>query len=98
MPASVGADFSALEEPLGRCVRLAVLIGRDAARIAAVADGVVDYVHADGMANAVDIAHARACSGDKVLLAPACASFDMYANYEARGDAFAAEVHRVLAQ
>jgi len=93
-----GADFSALEEPLRRRVRLAVLIGRDAERIAAVADGVVDYVHADGMANAVDIAHARARSGDKVLLAPACASFDMYANYEARGDAFAAEVHRVLAQ
>ena len=93
-----GADFSALEEPLRRHVRLAVLIGRDAERIAAVADGVVDWVRADGMANAVDIAHARARSGDTVLLAPACASFDMYANYEARGDAFAAEVRRVLAQ
>lgn len=93
-----GADFSALAEPMRQHVRLAVLIGRDAERIAAVADGVVEYVHADGMANAVDIAHARARSGDTVLLAPACASFDMYANYEARGDAFAAEVRRVLAQ
>ena len=92
-----GADFSALAEPLHRYVRLAVLIGRDAERIAAVADGVVEHVHADGMAKAVDIAHARARSGDSVLLAPACASFDMYANYEARGDAFAAEVRRVLA-
>jgi UDP-N-acetylmuramoylalanine--D-glutamate ligase len=92
-----GADFSALTEPLRRHVRLAVLMGRDAKRIAAVADGVVDHVHADGMANAVDIAHARARCGDNVLLAPACASFDMYSDYEARGDDFAAEVHRVLA-
>ena len=92
-----GADFSALAEPLRRHTRLAVLMGRDAGRIAAVAQGVVDVVHADTMADAVETAHARARPGDSVLLAPACASFDMFANYEARGDAFAAEVRRVLA-
>ncbi|NCF26094.1 MAG: UDP-N-acetylmuramoyl-L-alanine--D-glutamate ligase [Gammaproteobacteria bacterium] len=89
------ADFSALQEPLGRHVGLLLLIGRDAGRIAAVAQGVVEIVHAEGMADAVEIAHARAQPGDSVLLAPACASFDMYRSYEERGDAFAAEVRRV---
>ena len=92
-----GADFSALTEPLRRHVRLLLLIGRDAGRIAEVARGAAEIVQADGMAEAVAIAHERAGSGDSVLLAPACASFDMYANYEERGDAFAAEVRRVLA-
>ena len=92
-----GADFSALEAPLREHVRLALLLGRDAARIAAVAEGVVETRRVDDMAQAVDIARARAQSGDSVLLAPACASFDMYANYEVRGDAFVAEVRRVLA-
>jgi UDP-N-acetylmuramoylalanine--D-glutamate ligase len=92
-----GADFSALAEPMRRHVRLALLIGRDAARIGEVAKSVVETVYADGMAEAIAIAHQRARAGDCVLLSPACASFDMYANYEARGDAFAAEVRRVLA-
>jgi UDP-N-acetylmuramoylalanine--D-glutamate ligase len=92
-----GADFSALAQPLARHVRLALLMGRDAGRIAAVAEGAVEVVHADGMAEAVEIAFARAHPGDSVLLAPACASFDMYTSYEERGDAFAAQVRRVLA-
>jgi UDP-N-acetylmuramoylalanine--D-glutamate ligase len=92
-----GADFSDLVEPLRRHVRLLLLIGRDAERIAAVAEDVVPIVHATGMAEAVASAHAHARPGDSVLLAPACASFDMYPSYEARGDAFAAEVQRVLA-
>jgi UDP-N-acetylmuramoylalanine--D-glutamate ligase len=92
-----GADFSALAEPLVRHVRLALLIGRDAGRIAAVAEGAAEVVRADGLADAVEIAFARAQPGDSVLLAPACASFDMYASYEERGDAFAAQVRRVLA-
>ena len=92
-----GADFSALAQPLARHVRLALLMGRDAGRIAAVAEGAVEVVYADGMADAVEIAFARAQPGDSVLLAPACASFDMYTSYEERGDAFAAQVRRVLA-
>ena len=92
-----GADFSALEAPLREHVRLLLLIGRDAGRIAAVAEGRVEFAYAESMTDAVDIAHGRARPGDSVLLAPACASFDMYTNYEERGDAFADAVRRVLA-
>jgi UDP-N-acetylmuramoylalanine--D-glutamate ligase len=93
-----GADFSALEEPLERHVRLLLLIGRDAGRIAEVARGRTRIMHAESMADAVELARQHARAGDSVLLSPACASFDMYANYEERGDAFAAEVRRALAQ
>lgn len=90
------ADFRALEEPLRRHVRVLVLIGRDGARVAAAAPRELETVQADGMSDAVAIAHERARTGDSVLLAPACASFDMYESYEARGDDFTAEVRRAL--
>lgn len=89
------ADFSALAEPLRRHVRVLVLIGRDAERIAAVTPDTVEVVRAKSMACAVDAARNHAGEGDTVLLAPACASFDMYADYEARGEDFAAEARRV---
>ena len=75
-------------------MRVLVLIGRDAPRIAAVTPDTVEMVRAKSMACAVDAARNHAREGDTVLLAPACASFDMYANYEARGDDFAAEARR----
>jgi UDP-N-acetylmuramoylalanine--D-glutamate ligase len=91
-----GADFSALAEPLRRYVRLAVLIGRDAGRIAAAVEDAAPIMRAGSMEDAVAIAHEHAQRGDSVLLAPACASFDMYPNYEARGDDYSAQVRRVL--
>ena len=56
------------------------------------------FTPADSMAAAVAIAAALAESGDTVLLAPACASFDMFDDYGARGDAFAEEARRVNEQ
>ena len=83
-----GADFSPLAAPAKRHVRCAVLIGRDAPRLDAVLGRGVRTRHAPDLAAAVDTASRIARAGDSVLFSPACASFDMFENFEARGDAF----------
>lgn len=84
-----GQDFSPLAPPVARHVRAVVLIGRDAPQIrAALHDTGVPSVDATSMAEAVTLANARAHAGDAVLMSPACASFDMFDNYEHRARAF----------
>ena len=83
-----GADFSPLREPAGRHVRCALLIGRDAPSLEAALGGCTEVGHARDLAHAVDLAAEAARDGDSVLFSPACASFDMFADFEARGDAF----------
>ncbi|MGF1529079.1 MAG: glutamate ligase domain-containing protein, partial [Candidatus Competibacterales bacterium] len=87
-----GQDFTPLAAALGPVGRAAVLMGRDAPRLAAVLEGVVPVVHVRDMDQAVERAAALAEPGDAVLLAPACASFDLYRDFAARGDAFAQAV------
>jgi UDP-N-acetylmuramoylalanine--D-glutamate ligase len=87
-----GGDFTELAASLEGKLRAAVLIGKDAAAIADAIDTVMPIYFAQDMADAVSQAAAYAESDDTVLLAPACASLDQYANYGARGDAFAAAV------
>ena len=83
-----GADFSPLAAPAKRHVRRAVLIGRDAPLLGAALGRCVEIRQAPDLGAAVDVAAEVARAGDTVLFSPACASFDMFANFEARGDAF----------
>jgi UDP-N-acetylmuramoylalanine--D-glutamate ligase len=84
-----GQDFLPLAEPVSRHARGVVLIGRDAPLIrAALQDGGVTLVDAVSMAQAVAAALALAQAGDAVLMSPACASFDMFDNYEHRSHVF----------
>ena len=83
-----GGEFSELAEALEPRMRAAVLIGQDAEKIADALDTVRPVCFAADMQEAVRIAANQASSEDTVLLAPACASFDQFKNYMARGDAF----------
>jgi UDP-N-acetylmuramoylalanine--D-glutamate ligase len=84
-----GQDFAPLADPVARYVRAVVLIGRDAPLIReALMHTGVSLLDADGMASAVTMAHQRAHAGDAVLMSPACASFDMFDNYEHRAQVF----------
>jgi len=88
-----GQDFSPLVEPVSRYARAVVLIGRDASQIrAALASTGVTLVDAGSMAQAVAQARRLADAGDAVLMSPACASFDMFDNYQHRARVFVAAV------
>lgn len=91
------AAFAELAAVAPAYLRALVLIGRDAPVIAAsMPTDIFPVVFADSMADAVNKSAALAQSGDRVLLSPACASFDMFANYVERGEVFMAEVKRWL--
>jgi UDP-N-acetylmuramoylalanine--D-glutamate ligase len=86
--------LDALHPHLAR-VRKAYVIGREAAGFARQLPGIETEI-CTTMARAVERAMAEAEPGDTVLLAPACASFDQYDNFERRGEDFVAEVRRRL--
>ena len=87
-----GASFEPLKAPVEAHVRHAVLLGKDADRLAETLAGVVPTSRAADMDEAVAQALGNARRGDVVLLSPACASLDMFDDYAARGVAFAAAV------
>ena len=83
-----GGDFAELADGIDAKLAGAVLIGKDAEAIGDALDVMTPIEFAGSMESAVVAASDLAAPGTTVLLAPACASLDQYANYVARGDAF----------
>jgi len=90
-----GADFSPLQAVVAHHCRACILIGRDGPLIARALGSVVPLYWAHSLEEAVTQAAHLAQPGDAVLLSPACASFDMFNNYEHRGRVFEEAVHRL---
>jgi UDP-N-acetylmuramoylalanine--D-glutamate ligase len=88
-----GADFEGLRSLVSQKVRRLILIGKAAAKISAALQGTAPISHAGNLSDAVRLAAESAKVNDVVLLAPACASFDMFENYEERGNVFKNAVH-----
>ena len=87
-----GADFSSLKEPVARFCRAVIVLGRDGERVAQAMGDAVLIKRVTNIEEAVQAAALCAQAGDSVLLAPACASLDMFKSFEERGDVFAQAV------
>jgi len=92
-----GSDFTRLRELICRNVRALVLIGSATEKMALEWADTVPIFKAGSLAEAVETASKKAQSGDVVLLSPACASFDMFSDYEDRGRQFKAIVNKMKA-
>nr|WP_051131821.1 cyanophycin synthetase [Legionella tunisiensis] len=84
-----GADFTELRPPVAEHVRSVVLIGEDADKIEHALANVIPILRATSLEDAVIMAKSQARSGDVVLLSPACASLDMFRDFNHRGEVFA---------
>ncbi|MGX5687998.1 UDP-N-acetylmuramoyl-L-alanine--D-glutamate ligase [Arcticibacter tournemirensis] len=88
-----GNDYSMLKDLVKNKVKAIVCLGKDTKRIHDAFEDQVDViVNTFSMKEAVEISYHLAAKGDTVLLSPACASFDLFKNYEDRGDQFKAAV------
>jgi UDP-N-acetylmuramoylalanine--D-glutamate ligase len=83
-----GAGFTGLRDALSERARAAYLIGEAADRLVEDLGGAVPLVMAGDLSTAVALAEKAAEPGEVILLSPACASYDQYRDYEARGDHF----------
>lgn len=83
-----GGDFTKVQSLLKSRVKSAVLIGQASARMTEAWKGIVPLFPAESLKEAVQIAREKSSPGDVVLLSPACSSFDMFRDYEDRGNQF----------
>lgn len=91
-----GGNFQSLQSLLQQKVRCAILIGEAATRIAREWENVVPIYAVNSLSDAVQTAARCAQKGDVVVLAPGCSSFDMFQNYEDRGNQFKTLVKQML--
>ncbi|MCY3803365.1 MAG: UDP-N-acetylmuramoyl-L-alanine--D-glutamate ligase [Gammaproteobacteria bacterium] len=91
-----GGDLAGLRSAVARHAKHAILFGQDSDLLRQALRGAVQIHSADTMRDAVVQAQALSVAGDKVLLSPACASFDMYENYIARGRDFESCVRELV--
>jgi UDP-N-acetylmuramoylalanine--D-glutamate ligase len=87
-----GGDYAPLAELVKQKVAHLVLIGQAAGRIAEALSPLTHTVRADSLQEAVQLAHKLTPAGGSVLFSPGCSSFDMFKNYEERGNLFARAV------
>ncbi len=88
-----GNDYQSLKPLIQRNVRMVLAIGESAEKVDKELGMLAEeHMIMDSLEEAVKAAHLLARSGEVVLLSPACASFDMFTNYEERGDVFKATV------
>ncbi|MGH9728754.1 MAG: UDP-N-acetylmuramoyl-L-alanine--D-glutamate ligase [Candidatus Acidiferrales bacterium] len=93
-----GSPYAPLREPLREKAKRVLLIGAAADKIREQLDGAVAMEYAGTVDRAIALAFDQAQPGDTVLLAPACASFDQFENFEQRGRAFKEIVARLASQ
>jgi UDP-N-acetylmuramoylalanine--D-glutamate ligase len=92
-----GGDFSRLAQVVRRRVRRVILMGEAAPLLRQAWEGVATMTEAATLQEAVECAAQGALPGDVVLLSPACASFDMFADYQDRGRQYKALIHALPA-
>ncbi len=90
-----GGSYGPIREKLGRNVKHVIAFGSSRDRLAGELRGPVPVETAEFLPDAVKLARKAAVSGDTVLLAPACSSFDQFRNYAHRGEVFEQEVARL---
>ncbi|MCJ7508228.1 MAG: UDP-N-acetylmuramoyl-L-alanine--D-glutamate ligase, partial [candidate division Zixibacteria bacterium] len=90
-----GGDFTRLGELVKSKVKKLILIGQAKEKIKRELGGLVDTIEAETLEQAVKLGFEKAQSGDVILLSPACASFDMFKDFEDRGRKFKLAVHNL---
>lgn len=83
-----GGDYGFLRDIVEKKVKFLVVMGEARGRLKEALKGAVEAEEAGGLAEALTAAHKRAAAGDVVLFSPACSSFDMFRNFEERGEVF----------